>query len=107
MSLTDTEYLLGRHRDNNIQINDLGVSGFHARIFRSGPGTPSDGGTNGEPFAVERLGRVVLAPFLVQRGEVLDCLRGRCVPGAEQTPPLAAQREEFVAYQASFEGGEH
>jgi 2-oxoisovalerate dehydrogenase E1 component alpha subunit len=24
---------------------------------------------------------------------------------AEQTPPLAAQREEFVAYQASFEGG--
>jgi 2-oxoisovalerate dehydrogenase E1 component alpha subunit len=26
---------------------------------------------------------------------------------AEQTPPLAAQREEFVAYRASFEGGEH
>ena len=26
---------------------------------------------------------------------------------AEQTPPLAAQREEFVAYHASFEGGEH
>jgi 2-oxoisovalerate dehydrogenase E1 component alpha subunit len=25
---------------------------------------------------------------------------------AEQTPPLAAQREEFVAYHASFEGGE-
>ena len=24
---------------------------------------------------------------------------------AEQTPPLAAQREEFVAYQAGFEGG--
>jgi hypothetical protein len=38
VSLTDTEYLLGRHRDNNIQINDLGVSGFHARIFRSGDG---------------------------------------------------------------------
>jgi 2-oxoisovalerate dehydrogenase E1 component alpha subunit len=26
---------------------------------------------------------------------------------AEQTAPLAAQREEFVAYHASFEGGEH
>ncbi|MGY2003371.1 pyruvate dehydrogenase (acetyl-transferring) E1 component subunit alpha [Blastococcus sp. SYSU DS1024] len=26
---------------------------------------------------------------------------------AEQTPWLATQREEFVAYQASFEGGEH
>ncbi|WP_232796826.1 pyruvate dehydrogenase (acetyl-transferring) E1 component subunit alpha [Blastococcus atacamensis] len=26
---------------------------------------------------------------------------------AEQTPHLAAQREEFVAYRASFEGGEH
>ncbi|WP_448626494.1 pyruvate dehydrogenase (acetyl-transferring) E1 component subunit alpha [Geodermatophilus sp. URMC 64] len=26
---------------------------------------------------------------------------------AEQTPHLAAQREEFVAYHASFEGGEH
>lgn len=37
-SLTDTEYLVGRHRDNNIQITDLGVSGFHARIFRSGDG---------------------------------------------------------------------
>ena len=26
---------------------------------------------------------------------------------AEQTPHLAAQRAEFVAYHASFEGGEH
>ncbi|HEY0509121.1 MAG TPA: pyruvate dehydrogenase (acetyl-transferring) E1 component subunit alpha, partial [Blastococcus sp.] len=26
---------------------------------------------------------------------------------AEQTPPLAAQRAEFVAYHESFEGGEH
>ncbi|MFP5372578.1 MAG: pyruvate dehydrogenase (acetyl-transferring) E1 component subunit alpha [Actinomycetes bacterium] len=26
---------------------------------------------------------------------------------AEQTPPLAAQREEFVTYHASFEGGGH
>ncbi|SDF75461.1 pyruvate dehydrogenase E1 component alpha subunit [Blastococcus aurantiacus] len=26
---------------------------------------------------------------------------------AEQTPPLAAQRAQFEAYQASFEGGEH
>jgi 2-oxoisovalerate dehydrogenase E1 component alpha subunit len=26
---------------------------------------------------------------------------------AEQTPPLAAQRAEFVAYHESFEGGDH
>jgi 2-oxoisovalerate dehydrogenase E1 component alpha subunit len=26
---------------------------------------------------------------------------------AEQTPPLAAQRDEFAAYQASFEGEGH
>jgi pyruvate dehydrogenase E1 component alpha subunit len=26
---------------------------------------------------------------------------------AEQTPPLAAQRAEFVEYHASFEGGDH
>lgn len=38
VSLTESEYLVGRHRDNNIQITDLGVSGFHARIFRSGEG---------------------------------------------------------------------
>ena len=38
VSLTDTEYLVGRHRDNNIQITDLGISGFHARIFRSADG---------------------------------------------------------------------
>ncbi|HUP46498.1 MAG TPA: DUF4388 domain-containing protein [Thermoanaerobaculia bacterium] len=36
--LTEPEYLVGRHRDNNIQITDLGVSGFHARLFRSGEG---------------------------------------------------------------------
>ena len=38
VSLTESEYLVGRHRDNNIQITDLGVSGFHARIFRSADG---------------------------------------------------------------------
>lgn len=38
VSLTDSEYLVGRHRDNHIQISDLGVSGFHARIFRSSEG---------------------------------------------------------------------
>ncbi|HUP48540.1 MAG TPA: DUF4388 domain-containing protein [Thermoanaerobaculia bacterium] len=38
VALTESEYLVGRHRDNNIQINDLGVSGFHARIFRSAEG---------------------------------------------------------------------
>ena len=31
--LTEPEYLIGRHRDNGIQIHDLGVSGFHARIY--------------------------------------------------------------------------
>ena len=38
ISLTEAEYLVGRHRDNNIQLTDLGVSGFHARIFRSAEG---------------------------------------------------------------------
>ncbi len=36
--LTEQEYLIGRHRENNIQIADLGVSGFHARIFRGSEG---------------------------------------------------------------------
>lgn len=31
--LSEPEYLIGRHRDNGIQIADLGVSGFHARIY--------------------------------------------------------------------------
>ena len=38
VSLVESEYLVGRHRDNSIQITDLGVSGFHARIFRSADG---------------------------------------------------------------------
>jgi Domain of unknown function (DUF4388)/FHA domain len=38
IALTEPEYLLGRHRDNNIQIHDLGVSGFHARIYRGPDG---------------------------------------------------------------------
>lgn len=36
--LTQPDYLLGRHRDNDIQIHDLGVSGFHARIYRGPDG---------------------------------------------------------------------
>ena len=36
--LTDAEYLVGRHRENNIQVNDLGISGFHARIYRGSEG---------------------------------------------------------------------
>ena len=36
--LTESEYLVGRHRDNQIQITDLGVSGFHARIFHGPDG---------------------------------------------------------------------
>ncbi|HUP60012.1 MAG TPA: DUF4388 domain-containing protein [Thermoanaerobaculia bacterium] len=33
IALTEPEYLIGRHRDNGIQITDLGVSGFHARLY--------------------------------------------------------------------------
>ena len=36
--LSEQEYLVGRHRDNQIVIHDLGVSGFHARIFRGPDG---------------------------------------------------------------------
>lgn len=36
--LTDPEYLLGRHRENNIQLSDPGISGFHARIYRGPDG---------------------------------------------------------------------
>ena len=36
--LTQQEYLIGRHKDNNIQLTDLGVSGFHARIYRGPDG---------------------------------------------------------------------
>ena len=36
--LGEPEYLIGRHRDNAIQIADLGVSGFHARIYRGPEG---------------------------------------------------------------------
>lgn len=38
IALTESEYILGRQRDNTIQLTDLGVSGYHARIFRSGDG---------------------------------------------------------------------
>lgn len=36
--LSEPEYLIGRHRDNTIQLTDLGVSGFHARIYRGPDG---------------------------------------------------------------------
>ncbi len=36
--LTEPEYLIGRHRDNTIHLVDLGVSSFHARIFRGPDG---------------------------------------------------------------------
>jgi hypothetical protein len=38
VALTDGEYLIGRHRDNDIRLTDLGVSGFHARIYRGTEG---------------------------------------------------------------------
>ena len=33
--LTENEYTIGRLRENTIHLSDLGVSGHHARIFRS------------------------------------------------------------------------
>jgi len=36
--LSDPEYLIGRQKDNSIQLTDLGVSGFHARIYRGPDG---------------------------------------------------------------------
>jgi hypothetical protein len=36
--LSEPEYLVGRHRENTIRFTDLGVSGFHARIFRGPDG---------------------------------------------------------------------
>ena len=36
--LSEPEYLIGRHRDNTIQVPDLGVSGFHARLYRGPDG---------------------------------------------------------------------
>ena len=33
VALTETEYLIGRHRDNSIQLSDPGISGFHARLY--------------------------------------------------------------------------
>jgi hypothetical protein len=38
IALTEPEYLLGRHRDNSIQLADLGVSSFHSRIYRGPEG---------------------------------------------------------------------
>ncbi len=36
--LIENEYLIGRQRDNDIPLADLGVSGHHARIFRGTEG---------------------------------------------------------------------
>ena len=36
--LTEDEYTIGRLRENTIHLSDLGVSGHHARIFRSADG---------------------------------------------------------------------
>lgn len=38
IALSESEYTVGRQRDNTIHINDLGVSGYHARIFRTAEG---------------------------------------------------------------------
>lgn len=36
--LTEPEYLIGRNRESTIQLHDLGVSSFHARVFRGPEG---------------------------------------------------------------------
>jgi hypothetical protein len=36
--LTEAEYLIGRQRDNQIQMDDLGISGHHVRIYRGPDG---------------------------------------------------------------------
>ncbi len=36
--IIEPEYLVGRHSDNGIRLNDPGVSSFHARIFRGPDG---------------------------------------------------------------------
>lgn len=36
--LTEAEYAIGRHRDNDIALADPGVSGFHARLYRGPDG---------------------------------------------------------------------
>jgi pSer/pThr/pTyr-binding forkhead associated (FHA) protein len=36
--LVESEYVVGRQHDNQIQLNDLGVSARHARIFRGPEG---------------------------------------------------------------------
>ena len=38
MPLTEPEYLIGRHRDNSIQLNDPGISSFHARLYLGAQG---------------------------------------------------------------------
>lgn len=38
IALSESDYTVGRQRDNTIHINDLGVSGYHARIFRTADG---------------------------------------------------------------------
>lgn len=38
LPLTEAEYLIGRGRENQIQLADLGVSGRHARIYRGAEG---------------------------------------------------------------------
>lgn len=33
LPLTEPEYLIGRHRDNTIQLADPGISGYHVRLY--------------------------------------------------------------------------
>jgi hypothetical protein len=38
IALSEAEYVIGRQRDNEIQLTDLGVSGHHSRIYRGPDG---------------------------------------------------------------------
>jgi len=61
--LTEPEYLIGRHRENNIQLPDPGVSGFHARIYQGPDGYVVEDlkSRNGTWVNGERVGQVTLA----------------------------------------------
>ena len=61
--LTESEYLIGRHRENNIQLPDPGVSGFHARFYQGPNGYVVEDlkSRNGTWVNGERITQVTLA----------------------------------------------
>jgi hypothetical protein len=63
LPLTEPEYLIGRHRENNIQLPDPGISGFHARIYQGPQGYVVEDlkSRNGTWVNGERVTQVTLA----------------------------------------------